>query len=108
MSDSHSQQVESLPPPVVWKEFVRGAKFGAMIAGLIMGFVGSACLVIAPIRPAAGDADLRNMAGLIQAIGGLLGGALLAAFYGSVVGALVIGSRAVIKSRRRSRTGRLS
>ena len=81
-----------------WREYGdRVRRYAGGLVGLVLEFI-----------PGTSDVDLSSRTDVVRTIAGFVGGVLLSAFYGAVVGALIVGGRAALRSRRQANTGRQS
>lgn len=74
----------------------------------VVGLIGLAVDFAVPRLAAVDGVDLGSLLGVLHAVLGFLGGTLLSAVFGSIVGALIIGSRAALRSRPQRSAGESS
>src|SRR5208282_691709 len=71
---------------------LRGARFGGLVAGIVMSVVGILCLAFSLLTRMPTMPSLLDVAGMLAAVG-------LSALYGSVIGAAIMGVHAVVRRR---------
>ena len=89
------------PAYLLWRQFLHGAKLGALVVASLLAAIGIPGLALALLLPNVHNASLRP-GDMVHTITGYVASLLWFTFYGSVIGALIVGGYAALGSRRPS------
>ena len=96
--------MQRFPPSyLLGRQFLHGAKLGALVVASLLGVIGIPGLALALLLPNVHNVRLRP-GDVVHTITGYMASLLWFTFYGSVIGALIVGGYAALWSRRSSAT----